>query len=80
MTLDAIIWIIGVWLPISALICLVGWLVGFNANEDISNWGSGWDSGWDNGWNRGFESGYICGLKKREEGWEELKEKDREEA
>lgn len=77
--MDAVIWLIGIALPVAMLLFTIGWLVGFNSAGDISNWGTGWDSGWDNGWNRGFESGYICGLKKREEVWEELKEKDREE-
>lgn len=75
-----IIWLIGVGLPVAMLIFLFGWMVCFNGSEDITNWGDGWDTGWDNGWNKGFESGYICGLKKREEIWEELKEKDREES
>ena len=78
--MDAVIWFIGIILPVALLIFFFGWMVGFNASEDIANWGEGWDSGWDNGWNMGFESGYICGLKKREEIREELKEKDREEA
>ena len=63
-----------------ALIFLFGWMRGFDSGSNIENWGTGWDSGWDSGWSRGFESGYICGLKKRAEGWEKLKEKDSEDA
>lgn len=77
--MDAVIWFPAIALPVAALLFTIGWLVGFNAADDISNWGTGWDSGWNNGWEKGFESGYICGLKKRKEGLEELKEKDREE-
>ena len=44
--MDAIIWIIGLGIPIAALIFLFGWLVGFNASRQITNWGIGYDDGW----------------------------------
>ena len=59
---------------------MFGCFRGYDDAAHICNWGTGWDSGWDNGWNLGFKAGYIRGLKKCEEGWEELKEKDREES
>lgn len=46
MTLDTIIWIVGVGLPIAALIYLFGWLVGFNVSCQMTNWGTGFDDGW----------------------------------
>ena len=44
--MDTIIWIIGVGLPVAALIFLFGWLVGFNNSCQITNWGTGFDDGW----------------------------------
>ena len=44
--MDTIIWIIGVGLPISALIFFIGWMVGFNDSSQITNWGIGYDDGW----------------------------------
>lgn len=46
MTLDTIIWIIGLGLPVVILIYLSGWLVGFNASYQMTNWGTGFDDGW----------------------------------
>lgn len=63
-----------------ALIFSFGWLRGFDSGSNMANWGTGFDDGWNSGWDRGFESGYICGLKKREEDKEQLKEKDSEDA
>ena len=44
--MDTIIWIVGVGLPIAALIYLFGWLVGFEVSDQMTNWGTGYDDGW----------------------------------
>lgn len=44
--MDTIIWIVGLGLPIAGLIYLFGWLVGFNASCQMTNWGTGYDDGW----------------------------------
>ena len=78
--MDTIIWLIGIGLPVAMLIFAGGWLVGFNASEDMTNWGTGWDSGWERGWDSGFDSGYMCGIQDRRKDREKLKEKESEEA
>ena len=44
--MDAVIWFIGLALPVAMLIFLIGWMVGFNASCQITNWGTGYDDGW----------------------------------
>lgn len=44
--MEAVIWFIGIALPVAAMIFLFGWLVGFNYSSDMSNWGTGFDDGW----------------------------------
>lgn len=44
--MDAVIWFIGIALPVALLIFLFGWLVGFNSSRQMTNWGIGYDDGW----------------------------------
>lgn len=44
--MDTIIWLIGIGLPIAALIFLLGWIVGFEVSCQMTNWGTGYDDGW----------------------------------
>ncbi len=44
--MDTIMWIIVVGLPVTMLIYLFGWLVGFNSSQQTTNWGTGFDDGW----------------------------------
>ncbi len=43
--MDEVIWFI-IGLLIATVIFLFGWLVGFNASYNQSNWGTGFDDGW----------------------------------
>ena len=44
--MDTFILIVGIGIPIAALIFLVGWLVGYNYSSSTSNWGTGFNDGW----------------------------------
>lgn len=51
--METFIWLVGIGLPVAALLYLFGWLVGFNAGSDMCNWGAGYEDGWkahENGW------------------------------
>ena len=43
--MDEVIWFL-IGLQIAAVIFIFGWLVGFNASYNQSNWGTGFDDGW----------------------------------
>lgn len=44
--METVIWLVGIALPVAALLYLFGWLVGYNVGFDMSNWGTGFDDGW----------------------------------
>lgn len=44
--METVIWLVGIALPVAALLFLFGWLVGFNAGSDMGDWGTGFDDGW----------------------------------
>ncbi|MBQ1778900.1 MAG: hypothetical protein IIZ93_12150 [Acidaminococcaceae bacterium] len=44
--METVIWLVGIALPVAALLFLFGWMVGFNAGCDKSDWGTGFDDGW----------------------------------
>ena len=39
--------ILGIGIPVGALLFLFGWLAGFNASIWKENWGTGFDDGWN---------------------------------
>ena len=41
-----VIWIVGIGLPVAAMLFLFGWMVGFNEGSDMCDWGTGFDDGW----------------------------------
>ena len=44
--METIIWLVGIAIPVAALLFFLGWMVGFNEGGEVGGWGTGFDDGW----------------------------------
>lgn len=44
--METVIWLVGIGLPVAALLFLIGWMVGFSEGSNMGDWGTGFDDGW----------------------------------
>ena len=45
--MEIVIGLVGIAIPVAALLFLFGYLKGLDDASDVLNWGAGFDAGWD---------------------------------